>query len=144
MTETQYLIVKSIHIIAVISWMAGMLYLPRLFVYHAENEGNTALTDTFKVMERRLLRFIMTPAMIVSWIFGLALMISAAWIKAPWMHAKLLLVLVLSGLHGWLSVCVKRFASDQNRKSGRYFRFVNEIPTVLMIIIVVFVVVKPF
>jgi putative membrane protein len=115
-----------------------------LFVYHAENEGNTALTDTFKVMERRLLRFIMTPAMIVSWIFGLALMISAAWIKAPWMHAKLLLVLVLSGVHGWLSVCVKRFASDQNRKSGRYFRFVNEIPTVLMIIIVVLVVVKPF
>ena len=144
MTETQYLIVKSIHIIAVISWMAGMLYLPRLCVYHAENEGNTALTDTFKVMERRLLRFIMTPAMIVSWIFGLALMISAAWFKAPWMHAKLLLVLVLSGVHGWLSVCVKRFASDQNRKSGRYFRFVNEIPTVLMIIIVVLVVVKPF
>ena len=144
MTETQYLIVKSIHIIAVISWMAGMLYLPRLFVYHAENEGNTALTDTFKVMERRLLRFIMTPAMIVSWIFGLALMISAAWIKAPWMHAKLLLVLVLSGVHGWLSVCVKRFVSDQNRKSGRYFRFVNEITTVLMIIIVVLVVVKPF
>ena len=144
MTETQYLIVKSIHIIAVISWMAGMLYLPRLFVYHAENEGNTALTDTFKVMERRLLRFIMTPAMIVSWIFGFALMISTAWIKAPWMHAKLLLVLVLSGVHGWLSVCVKRFASDQNRKSVRYFRFVNEIPTVLMIIIVVLVVVKPF
>lgn len=144
MSETVYLIVKSIHIIAVISWMAGMLYLPRLFVYHAENQSNVALTETFKVMERRLLRFIMTPAMIVSWIFGLAMMISAGWTKAPWMHAKLLLVLVMSGVHGWLSVCVKRFASDQNQKSGRYFRFVNEIPTVLMIIIVVLVVVKPF
>ena len=144
MSEMQYLIVKSIHIIAVISWMAGMLYLPRLFVYHTENQSNGALTETFKVMERRLLRFIMTPAMIVSWIFGLAMMISAGWAKAPWMHAKLLLVLVMSGVHGWLSVCVKRFASDQNQKSGRYFRFVNEIPTVLMIIIVVLVVVKPF
>jgi len=144
MTETLYLIVKSIHIIAVISWMAGMLYLPRLFVYHAENEGNTTLTDTFKVMERRLLRFIMTPAMIVSWIFGLAMMISAGWTKAPWMHAKLLLVVVLSGVHGWLSVCVKRFASDQNQKTARYFRFVNEIPTVLMIAIVFLVVLKPF
>ena len=144
MTETTYLIVKSIHIIAVISWMAGMLYLPRLFVYHAENEDNQALTDIFKIMEKRLLRFIMTPAMIVSWIFGLAMMISAGWIKAPWMHGKLLLVLVLSGVHGWLAVCVKRFASDQNQKTGRYFRFVNEIPTVLMILIVVLVVLKPF
>ena len=144
MTETTYLIVKSIHIIAVISWMAGMLYLPRLFVYHAENEDNQALTDIFKIMEKRLLRFIMTPEMIVSWIFGLAMMISAGWIKAPWMHGKLLLVLVLSGVHGWLAVCVKRFASDQNQKTGRYFRFVNEIPTVLMILIVVLVVLKPF
>jgi putative membrane protein len=136
--------IKALHVVAVISWMAGLLYLPRLFVYHCAASIGSPQSETFKVMERRLLRFIMTPAMIVSWIFGLALMISAAWIKAPWMHAKLLLVLVLSGVHGWLSVCVKRFASDQNRKSGRYFRFVNEIPTVLMIIIVVLVVVKPF
>jgi putative membrane protein len=144
MTETHYLITKSVHIIAVISWMAGMLYLPRLFVYHAENQDNPALTATFKIMERRLLRYIMTPAMIVSWIFGLAMMISAGWIKAPWMHGKLLLVIALSAVHGWLAVCVKRFASDQNQKSGRYFRFVNEIPTVLMIVIVVLVVLKPF
>jgi putative membrane protein len=144
MTETQYLIVKSIHIIAVISWMAGMLYLPRLFVYHAENQNNVSLTDTFKIMERRLLRFIMTPAMLVSWIFGLALMIGAGWSKAPWMNAKLLLVVVMSGVHGWLSVCVKRFARDENQKTGRYFRVLNEIPTVLMIVVVFLVVLKPF
>ena len=144
MDDTLYLVVKAVHILAVISWMAGMLYLPRLFVYHAEQGQDQKLNETFKVMERRLLRFIMTPAMIVSWIFGLSMMISAGWTKAPWMHAKLLLVVLLSGIHGFLSMHVKRFASDQNQKSGRYFRILNEVPTLLMILIVVLVVLKPF
>lgn len=139
-----YPIVKSVHIIAVISWMAGMLYLPRLFVYHAENKDNLVLVETFKIMERRLLRYIMTPAMIVTWICGLAMMISTGLITAYWMHAKLMLVVLLSGAHGFFAMHVKRFASDQNQKSGRYFRILNEVPTVLMIVIVFLVVMKPF
>lgn len=139
-----YLWIKAFHIIAVISWMAGMLYLPRLFVYHCQAEAGSKQSETFKVMERRLLNFIMTPAMAVSWILGLILMVQAQATGAGWFHAKFALVIVLSALHGLLSRYVADFARDQNRHTHKFFRIVNEIPTVLMIAIVILAVVKPF
>ncbi|WP_395449131.1 protoporphyrinogen oxidase HemJ [Aminobacter sp. UC22_36] len=135
---------KAIHIIAVISWMAGMLYLPRLFVYHAEAEKGSVQSETFKVMERRLLRAIINPAMIVTWVFGLWLAWKGFGFAGGWLHAKLGAVLLLSGVHGYLSASVRRFAEDRNEKPSRHWRIVNEIPTVLMIVIVILVVVKPF
>jgi putative membrane protein len=135
---------KAFHIIAVIAWMAGMLYLPRLFVYHCEADVGSIQSETFKVMERRLFRAIITPAMIATWVFGLWLAWSGGWFKAPWLHAKLLLVILMSGVHGMLSRYVKDFAADRRRKSQKFFRILNEIPTVLMILIVILVVVKPF
>ncbi len=136
--------IKALHIIAIIAWMAGSLYLPRLFVYHAESEKGSRQSETFKIMERRLLRFIMTPAMLVSWGAGVYLMMTGGWMSQGWMHGKLALVLILSGFHGWCAVQVKKFAQDKNVHDSRYFRFANEVPTVLMIGIVIFVVVKPF
>ena len=135
---------KAFHIIALIAWMAGMFYLPRLFVYHAAADVGSIQSETFKVMERRLLRAIMTPAMIATWLFGLWLAYKGGWFKAPWLHAKLLLVILLSGVHGMLSRHVKDFAADKRRKSAKFFRIINEIPTVLMILIVLLVVLKPF
>lgn len=135
---------KAIHIIAVIAWMAGMLYLPRLFVYHADAEKGSAQSETFKVMERRLLRGIINPAMLVTWAFGLWLAWKGFEFKGGWLHAKILAVLVLSGMHGYLSVAVRRFANDENVKPARHWRIVNEVPTLLMIVIVILVVVKPF
>jgi putative membrane protein len=135
---------KAFHIIAVIAWMAGMLYLPRLFVYHCEADVGSIQSETFKVMERRLLRAIITPAMIATWVLGLWLAYQGGWFKAPWLHAKLLLVILMSGVHGMLSRYVKDFAADRRRKSQKFFRIINEIPTVLMILIVILVVVKPF
>jgi putative membrane protein len=135
---------KAFHIIAVIAWMAGMLYLPRLFVYHCEADVGSIQSETFKVMERRLFRAIITPAMIATWVFGLWLAWSGGWFKAPWLHAKLLLVILMSGVHGMLSRYVKDFAADRRRKSQKFFRILNEVPTVLMILIVILVVVKPF
>jgi len=138
--------IKAFHIIAVIAWMAGLLYLPRLFVYHAMSKTGSEQSETFKVMERRLLRYITTPAMLAAWIFGLILAFSPLidWSKDGWFHAKLLLVVVLSGFSGLLAKWTKDFAADRNTHSPRFYRIVNEVPTVLMILIVILVVVRPF
>ena len=137
----------AFHIIAVISWMAGMLYLPRLFVYHCEADVGSRQSETFKVMEWRLLKFIINPAMILTWLLGLSLiwlMGFEALRHAGWLHAKIVLVLLMSGVHGVLTKYVREFGADRRRKSQKYFRILNEIPTVLMILIVILVVVKPF
>ena len=135
---------KAFHIIAVIAWMAGMLYLPRLFVYHCEADVGSRQSETFKVMERRLLRIIINPAMIAAWVLGLWLAWRGGWFVAPWLHAKLVLVLAMSALHGILVKHVKNFAADRDRRSPKYYRILNEIPTVLMVFIVILAVVKPF
>ena len=136
--------IKALHVIAVISWMAGMLYLPRLFVYHCEAETGSKQSETFKVMERRLLRAIIDPAMIVAWLAGLYLAWAGHWYLSPWFHAKFVLVLVMSGVHGFLARCVKDFAADRNTRDQKFYRIINEVPTVLMIGIVILVIVKPF
>ena len=136
--------VKAFHVIAVIAWMAGLLYLPRLFVYHCDAPKGSPQSETFKVMERRLLKAIMNPAMIASWGLGLWLAVQGGWFKAGWLHGKLLLVLALSAAHGFLAKTVRRFAADQNEHPARFYRLINEIPTVLMVGIVILVIVKPF
>ena len=135
---------KALHVIAVISWMAGLLYLPRLFVYHAEAGPGTPQSETFKVMERRLLRAIINPAMMVTWIAGLWLAWKGFGFMGGWLHAKLGLVVLMSAVHGYLSGAVRKFAEDRNEKPARHWRIVNEIPTLLMIAIVILVIVKPF
>jgi protoporphyrinogen IX oxidase len=139
-----YLWVKAIHVIAIISWMAGMLYLPRLFVYHSETPVGSAQSETFKIMEQRLLSLITTPAMVIAWVLGLWLAWKSGYWVAPWLHAKVALVLALSGLHGYLSAATRAFREDRNTKPARHWRIVNEIPAVLMVAIVILVVVKPF
>jgi protoporphyrinogen IX oxidase len=139
-----YEVLKALHIVAVISWMAGMLYLPRLYVYHADAEKGSLQSETFKIMERRLLRGIMNPAMVLVWLFGLALAMQGNWWVAGWLHAKLALVLILSGVHGLYSRWRKDFAADRNTRPARFYRWWNEVPTVLMIAIVFLVVLKPF
>lgn len=139
-----YLWLKAFHIIAVISWMAGMLYLPRLFVYHCEAEPSSKQSETFKTMERRLLNAIMTPAMAVTWILGIVMLIQGHWLGAGWFHLKFALVIAMSAMHGLFSRYVADFARDRNRHSQKFFRIVNEIPTLLMIAIVILAVVKPF
>lgn len=136
--------IKALHVIAVIAWMAGMLYLPRLFVYHCEAEVGSKQSETFKVMERRLLKAIINPAMIVTWLAGLYLAWAGHWYLSPWFHAKFALVVVLSGVHGVLSRAVKDFAADRNTRSQKFYRIINEVPAVLMIGIVILVIVKPF
>ena len=136
--------IKALHVIAVIAWMAGMLYLPRLFVYHCDSELGSKQSETFKVMERRLLKAIINPAMVVTWLAGLYLAWAGNWLSAGWLHGKLALVFAMSGVHGYLSTCVKNFAADRNTKSQKFYRIINEVPTILMIGIVVLVVVKPF
>ena len=137
--------IKALHVIAVIAWMAGMLYLPRLFVYHCEAEVGSKQSETFKVMERRLLKAIINPAMIVTWFAGLYLAWSGRWLFTSWwIYGKLFLVLVLSGVHGLFARWVKDFAADRNRHQQKFYRLINEVPTVLMIGIVILVVVKPF
>ena len=144
MSGELYLWLKALHIIAVIAWMAGMLYLPRLFVYHCEAAPGSVQSETFKVMERRLLRAIINPAMVASWVLGLWLAWSGNFLSAPWLHGKLVLVLVMSGVHGMLARWMKDFAADRNRHTQKFFRIMNEVPTILMIGIVILVVVKPF
>lgn len=139
-----YLWMKAGHVIAVISWMAGMLYLPRLFVYHCDAEPGSKQSETFKVMERRLLRGIINPAMIASWAFGLWLAWYGFAFHGGWLHAKILLVVAMSAMHGYLSSAVRKFAEDRNQKAPRHWRIINEVPTLLMIVIVVLVIVKPF
>ncbi len=138
--------IKAFHIIAIIAWMAGLLYLPRLFVYHAESKTGSEQSETFKVMERRLLRYITTPAMLASWALGLWLAFSGVidWSKDGWFHLKLFLALVLSAYHGLLAKWTKDFAVDRNTRSPRFYRIANEVPTLLMILIVILVVVRPF
>lgn len=138
-----YLWIKALHVIAIISWMAGLLYLPRLFVYHASTPPGPQ-SETFKIMERRLYRYIMNPAMIVAWATGLFLAADAGWFAAPWFHVKATLVLLLTGAHIHDGLLLSRFAVDGNPHSARYFRIINEIPTLLMIGIVIMVIVKPF
>ncbi|TPK20872.1 protoporphyrinogen oxidase HemJ [Mesorhizobium sp. B2-5-9] len=142
--ESFYPWAKAIHILAVISWMAGMLYLPRLFVYHVDAQKGSVQSETFKVMERRLLRGVINPAMILTWVFGLWLAWKIFAFQGGWLHAKIGLVLILSGIHGYLAGAVRKFAEDRNEKPARHWRIVNEIPTLLMIAIVILVVVKPF
>ena len=135
---------KAVHVIAVISWMAGMLYLPRLFVYHAEAEKGSVQSETFKVMERRLLRGIINPAMVLTWAFGLWLAWKGFGFQGGWLHAKIAAVVLMSAVHGYLAGAVRKFSEDRNEKPARHWRIVNEIPTLLMIVIVILVVVKPF
>ena len=141
---TAYLWIKSLHVVSIIAWMAGLLYLPRLFVYHCGAAAGSEMSETFKVMERRLLRAIMTPAMILAWITGLTLAVQAGFFTAGWMHFKLLLVLIMSGAHGYMSRCVRTFAVDANMRSHKFYRVLNEVPTLLMLAVVVAVIVKPF
>lgn len=139
-----YLWVLALHIISIIAWMAGMLYLPRLFVYHVSATPGGELSETLKVMERRLLRAIINPAMIASWIFGLMLFFHLGAWSMGWMHAKLLLVVGLTGMQHALARWRKDFAADANQRSERFYRIMNEVPTLLMVAIVVLVAVKPF
>lgn len=138
-----YLWIKALHVLAIISWMVGMLYLPRLFVYHVDAPAGSSQALIFATMEKRLQRFIMLPALIVTWITGLTLAIQGAWFKAGWLHGKLLLVVLLTGLHGYLSAERKRLAIGKSRRDAKFFRIINEVPTLLLIGIVILVVVKP-
>jgi putative membrane protein len=141
---TVYGWLKAFHIIAVMAWMAGMLYLPRLFVYHCEAEPGSKQSETFKVMERRLLKAIINPAMIAAWVLGLALIWQGDWLSAHWLQVKLALVLALSAVHGLFARWVRDFAADRNQHTQKFYRIINEIPTLLMIGIVLLVVIKPF
>ena len=139
--------IKALHVISVIAWMAGMLYLPRLFVYHCDAEPGSVQSETFKVMERRLLKAIINPAMIATWILGLTLAFTPGiidWSADFWMHAKLLLVLGMSAVHGMFARHVKAFAADNNLKPAMFFRILNEVPTAIMIAIVILVIARPF
>ena len=144
---TFYLYVKAFHLISVISWMAGMLYLPRLFVYHANVKNTKETNDTFVIMENRLLRYIMNPAMILTWAFGIFLVLhplSSVDYTSKWFMIKFILVLIMSGLHGYFSYCRKKLLHNNVFYSSRYLKYLNEAPTILMIIIVIMVVVRPF
>ncbi|GJM03413.1 MAG: membrane protein [Rhodomicrobium sp.] len=135
---------KALHIISIIAWMAGLLYLPRLYVYHAGAKTGSELSETLKVMERRLLRFIMNPAMIAAWIFGLLTAYFQGQFSDAWLHGKLLFVVALSVVHMMLARYRREFEADQRQRSAKFFRVINEVPTVLMIVIVFLVVLKPF
>jgi protoporphyrinogen IX oxidase len=139
-----YLWIKAFHIIAVIAWMAGMLYLPRLFVYHAAGKPGSEQWETFKIMERRLLKFIMTPAMIATWLLGIVLVLQGQFFAATWFHIKLVLVLIMTTTHGLFRHWVNEFDFDRNTRSQKFYRIVNEIPTAILIVIVILATVKPF
>ena len=140
-----YLLFKSLHLIAVISWMAGLLYLPRIFVYHAENNDDEKISDVFKIMEKKLYFYIMTPAMILSWIFGLLLIHSVGFqqLGQTWMLLKIIFVIFLSLYHFYLGKTLNQFKFDQNTHSHKFYRLINEIPTILLILIVFVVIFKP-
>jgi putative membrane protein len=135
---------KVLHVLAIISWMAALLYLPRLMVYHVDAPVGSQQSETFKVMERKLLNGIMTPAMLVSWAAGLYLAWAGFGFKGGWLHAKIALVLAMSGMHGFLVGRVRDFSQDRNQRSGRFYRIINEVPAVLMVGIVILVIIKPF
>lgn len=136
--------IKAFHVIAIIAWMAGLLYLPRLFVYHAAAKPGSEQSETFKTMEHRLLRYIMTPAMIVTWLLGIVLVLQGQFLAATWFHVKITLVLIMTVLHGLFSHWAHEFALDRNTRSQKFYRIANEIPTVLLIVIVIMATVKPF
>ena len=140
-----YLLFKSLHLIAVISWMAGLLYLPRIFVYHAENNSEIKVTEVFKVMEKKLYFYIMTPAMTLSWLFGLLLIHSIGFqqLSQTWMLLKLFLVIILTLYHFFLGKLLNQFKTDNNRHSHKFYRYINEIPTILLILIIFVVIFKP-
>ena len=140
-----YLLFKSLHLISVISWMAGLLYLPRIFVYHSQNSSKPIITDVFKVMEKKLFFYIMTPAMTLSWLFGLLLIheIGLEQLGQKWMILKLIFVVVLTLYHFYLSKLLSDFNLGQNTKSSKFFRIINEVPTILLILIVFIVIFKP-
>lgn len=141
-----YLWVKAAHVLAIIAWMAAILYLPRLYVYHTSAEVGSVQSETFKVMERRLYKAIMTPAMLATWVFGLWLIaLEPSWMTGQgWLHVKILLVLGMTAVHGILGKHRRNFEADKNVKSHKYFRVMNEVPTLLLIFIVILVIVKPF
>ena len=140
-----YLWIKALHVISVIAWMAGMLYLPRLFVYHVQAEKGSELSETLKIMERKLLRVILNPAMVASWVFaGLMIWADPHIFQSGWMHAKFTAVILMTGVHHMFAKWRKNFERDENTKSEKFYRYMNEVPTVLMIVIIIMVVVKPF
>jgi putative membrane protein len=143
-TQNRYLWVKALHVIAVISWMAGLLYMPRLFIYHLEQEVGSASSETFKVMERRLMNIIMTPAMVLSWVFGLWMAVEIYGFQGGWLHMKVAVVAVLTAFHVYMAHAVRRFGHDRRIGTARAWRLMNEVPTLLMIVIVILVIVKPF
>ena len=140
-----YLILKSLHLIAAISWMAGLLYLPRIFVYHVENFEKKETTDIFEIMELRLYNYIMRPAMLLSWIFGIILIYLNGLdvLSNLWMQIKLILVIILTGYHEYLGKCLKSLKNKKNTKTAKFYRYINEVPTVLLILIVFVVIIKP-
>ena len=143
-SQSFYLWIKAFHIIAVIAWMAGLRYLPRRFVYHCETTPGTPESERFKVMEHKLMRGIINPSMIAVWILGLTLsFITGAWHEG-WFHAKFALVIVMSAIHGFDAMTLKAFARDANTRTARFYRIWNEVPAVLMVLIVILAVVKPF
>jgi putative membrane protein len=145
--DSLYLYVKAFHVIAIIAWMAGLLYLPRLFVYHSYAEVGSQQSETFKLMEVRLLRYIMNPAMIASWVFGLLLLGYYGvinWSVDIWFHVKFLLVIILTGYHMVLARWRRLFAQDENAHSAKFYRFMNEVPTVIMVAVVILAVARPF
>jgi putative membrane protein len=142
--DNLYLWIKALHIIAVMSWMAALLYMPRLFIYHTDAAPGSEQSETFKMMEQRLLKVIMNPAMMITWVLGLYLAWSVYGFQGGWLHAKLFLVVLLTGVHMLFSRAVRTFARDENTHSARYWRLMNEAPTLLMILIVIMAVVKPF
>ncbi|WJH41641.1 protoporphyrinogen oxidase HemJ [Aliirhizobium terrae] len=139
-----YLYIKAFHVIAVMSWMAGLLYLPRLFIYHSDAPIGSEQSETFKMMERRLLKVIMNPAMMITWLLGLYLAWDIFQFQGGWLHAKIAMVVALTGVHMFFSRAVRDFAADKPRRSTTYWRIWNEVPTVLMIAIVILVIIKPF
>ena len=139
-----YLLFKSLHLVAVISWMAGLLYLPRIFVYHSEN-SNEVISNVFKVMEKKLFYYIMTPAMVLSWIFGLVLIYETGFQQLAnlWLQLKLILVILLTTYHFYLGLLLNQFKLNQNRKTSKFYRYINEIPTLMLVLIVFIVIFKP-
>ena len=139
-----YLLFKSLHLVAVISWMAGLLYLPRIFVYHSENTNET-IVSVFKTMERKLYFFIMTPAMTLSWLFGLLLISEIGFdqLNSLWLQLKLVFVILLTIYHFYLGKLLNSFKFDQNQRSSKFYRYINEIPTILLILIIFIVIFKP-
>ncbi len=140
-----YLLLKSLHLIAVISWMAGLLYLPRIFVYHVENKNDKSTSRVFKIMERKLYFYIMTPAMVLSWLFGLLLFGSIGFdqLESKWLQIKLILIIFLTAYHFFLGICLKRFSLEKNTYSSKFYRIFNEVPTILLILIAFIVIFKP-